>query len=277
MKLKDHQPPNVQAPRPAPTGFPNKSFLALLYSSKGTGKTNTLVNILDEYNKHKFFQKVYLFSPTAKSDPKYQILENGNYQFKVFNNYSNEDFKEVVEEITADLKAWKEYERLKKLYDKARRAKKPELFNDDELLDLFMINWKDPEPPFEKEPYSLIIFDDLASNPELMKSGKSVANAFMLLHRHKLTSVIYSVQIFRNAVPRMVRNNLDWLVLGANKSKEVMTEVAEEFSSYASKDEFVDMWERATQEPYNYFCINLMTQPRFSRNFDEPIPEKKVA
>lgn len=278
MRLKDYQPKHVQAPRPAPEGFPNKSFLGLLYSSKGTGKTNTLVNIVKEYDKHRFFQKVYLFSPTAKSDPKYQLLEEGNYDLKIYNNYTNEDFKEVVEEITSDLKAWRDYERLKKLYEKAKRAKKPELFSDEELLDLYMIDWKDPEPPFEKEPFSLIIFDDLASNKDLMSNGKSLANSFMLLHRHKLTSVIFSVQIYKNAVPKMVRNNLDWLVLGANKSTETMRSVAEELTSYATENELIDMWERATAEPFNYFCINLMIKEhRFTKNFDEKIEPREAS
>lgn len=278
MRLVDYQPKHVQAPRPAPEGFPNKSFLGLLYSSKGTGKTNTLVNIVKQYDKYKFFQKVYLFSPTAKSDPKYQLLEEGSYDLKIYNNYTNDDFREVLEEITADLKAWRDYERLKKLYEKAKRAKKPELFSDEELLDLYMIDWSDPEPPFEKEPFSLIIFDDLASNKDLMSNGKSLANSFMLLHRHKLTSVIFSVQIYKNAVPKMVRNNLDWLVLGANKSTETMRSVAEELTSYATEDDIIDMWSRATEEPYNYFCINLMLKDyRFTKNFDEKIEPRPTS
>lgn len=272
MRIKDYQPPNVQAPREAPVGFPNKSFLGLAYSSKGTGKTNVLVNIVKEYDKYNFFQKVYLFSPSAKNDPKYQFLEEGNYNITIYPTYTNEIFKEVVDEIINDLNTWKEYVRLKKLYEKSKKMKKPELFDDEELLDLFRIDWSEPEPPFEREPYSLIIFDDLASNKELMTSGKSLANSFMLLHRHKLTSVIYSVQQYRNAVPKMVRNNLDWWILGKSKSVENMESVADELTSYASSKDIIRMWEKATEEPFNYFCVNLMIpQYRFTKNFDESI------
>lgn len=272
MKLKNYQPPNIQAPRDAPEGFPNKSFLGLLYSSKGTGKTNTLINIINEYDKKRFFQKIYLFSPTVKNDPKYQLLEDGNYQLFVYPNFSNETLKEVIDHITSDINEWKEYQRLKKLVEKAKKAKRPDLFEDEDVLDLFMLDWKDPEPPFDREPYSLIVFDDLASNKELMSQGKSLANSFMLLHRHKLTSVIYSVQQYRNAVPKMVRNNLDWWVLGGSKNEKDMESVAEELTSYASTKDIADMWARATAEPFNYFCVNLMVpEYRFTKNFDEPI------
>lgn len=271
MKLKNHQPPGVQAPREVSNpGFPDKSFLGLLYSSKGTGKTNTLINIVKEYDKTRFFQKVYLFSPSVHNDPKYDLLRGGSYELRVYPEYSDEILREVIEEIREDIRRWREWLRLEKLYKKSQRALSPDMFNDDELLDLFLLNWEQPKQPFDREPYSLVVFDDLASNKELMKQGKSVMSSFALLHRHVLTSILFSVQLFKNAVPRMIRNNLDWYVLGANKSRAVMREVAEELNSYASEDELITMWEKATEEPFSYFTINLMKPAyRFRRNFDE--------
>jgi len=37
------------------------------------------------------------------------------------------------------------------------------------------------------------------------------------------------------------------------------------------------MWDVSTEEPYNWFCVNMMLgrEKMFSKNFDEPIPIKK--
>ena len=273
MKIKNLQPPNVQTAREVSNqAFPDKPFLALLYSSKGTGKTNTLVNIVKEYDKTRFFQKVYLFSPSIHSDPKYSLLNDGNYEIRTYPEYSDEKLREVIDEIRYDIQRWKDWERLQKLYEKSKKAKNESIFTDDELLDLFMLNWTEPEKPFDKLPFSLIIFDDLASNKELMKQGKSLMSSFALLHRHQYTSLMFSTQLFRNALPRMIRNNLDWLVLGPNKSEKVMLEVAEELNSYVSEKELVRLWSKATEDPYNYFTVNLMKPEfRFKKNFDESI------
>lgn len=275
MKLENLQPKNVQAPRPAPEGFCDKPHLALLYSSKGTGKTNTLVNMAKAYDRHRFFQKVILFSPTYRSDPKYEFLKEGSYEFQQYDNYTNEVFKEVLDDVYHDLHEWREYERLKALYEKSKRIRDVQNLTDEEALELFMMDWREPDKPrFDKEPYTLLIFDDQASNKQLMSNGKSLANSFFLLHRHARVSCWFASQIYKNAVPKMIRNNLDWWIMGPSKSEETMASVAEELDSYASKKEIVDMWARATSEPYHYFTVNLQVPAakRFTQNFDQPIP-----
>lgn len=272
MKLKNYQAKSNE--REVPEGFPNKPFLGLIYASKGLGKTNLLINMVHQFDKFKTYQKVYLFSPSVQNDPKYQFLNDGKYDLKIYPNYSDEIMREVIEEINEDLNEWREYQRLKKLYEKSKRADKQDLFNDEELLDLFMIDWEEPQPPkYDQEPWSLIIFDDLASNAQLMKQGKSLMNSFALLHRHRNTSMCYAVQLYRNAVPKMIRNNLDWWILGKSKSEENMKSVADELTSYVSAKDIIDKWETATNEPYSFFCVNLMTKPelRFTRNFNEPV------
>lgn len=273
MRLKDYQPKDVQAPREAPTGFPNKPFISIQYSSKGTGKTTTLLNMIKEYDKHRFFQKIYLFSPSYDGDPKYKVLDGVHYQLHVYRTYTNDLFKEVIDEIRNDLHEWREYLRMKKVYEKAQRVRNHELLTDEEALDMYMCDWKPPVAPFEREPYSLVVFDDLASNKELMSQGKSLANSVALLSRHLLLSMAYVVQQYKNAVPKMVRLNCDWFILGRSKSLENMKSVSEELTSYASLQELVSMWEKATEQPYSYFTVNLMAPPalRFTRNFDEPV------
>ena len=94
-----------------------------------------------------------------------------------------------------------------------------------------------------------------------------------------LTSIIFSVQVYKGGVPRGLRTNIDWWVLGKNKSIATMKDVAEDLTSYATEDQVVRMWEEATSEPFSWFCINLMVPKyRFTKNFDEVVtPNPKVS
>lgn len=273
MRIENFQPKGVQTPRSVDGNIPANHFIGVLYSSKGTGKTNMTINLVKQYDKTHHFQKVYLFSPSYDSDPKYEHLKDGSYELHVYHDFTNDLFERVVDEIKRDLEIWREYERTKKLWDKAQRAKSLKKFTEEELFELYNIGWEEPIAPFEAEPWSLIIYDDLASNPYLMKQGRCPANQFALRTRHFRTSILYAVQQYRGCVPTMIRKNLDLWVLAPSKSDKDMSAVAEELTSYASERELMDMWSRATAEPYNYFVVNLMSKPdlRFTKNFDEPL------
>jgi hypothetical protein len=163
---------------------------------------------------------------------------------------------------------------MKKLVDKFKKSKKqPEdIFTDDELLELYLNDFELPEPKYKEIPYSLIIVDDCAANPDLLKS-KGIFTHFMLKARHHYTSCVLGLQLWKNGLSRGLRGNLEWLVLAANKSRKVQEDVFEDFSSYAGKEEFIAKWDKATQEPYSWFCVNLSApkELRFTKNFDQPI------
>jgi hypothetical protein len=273
MRIQNFQPKGVQASRETLHNLPNNHFVSIIYSSKGTGKTNLLINMVKDYDKTKFFQKVYLFSPSYGADPKYHHLNDGSYELKIYNDFSNDLFQEVMDEIQADLDEWNHYQYRLKLYDKLQKARSLKQFTQEDLFELDQMEYEKPTPPFPREPFSLIVFDDLASNQQLMKQGKSIVNSVLLRCRHYRTSFIYVVQQYRNAVPKMVRANSDLWILAKSKSQKDMEAVAEELTSYASLNDIVSMWDKATEGDYNYFVINLMAPAnlKFTRNFDEPI------
>lgn len=276
MRLLNFQPKGVQAPREVVGNLPNNHFIGLIYASKGMGKTNLLLNMVKQYDHTKFFQRVFLFSPSYESDPKYQVLNDGSYELQVYNDFNNDIFQDVIDDIKEGLEEWKQYQIRKKLYEKFQKAKDLGKFTEEELFELYDMDYEPPTCRFQKEPFSLIIYDDLASNAQLMKQGKSIANQFALRTRHFRTSIIYVVQQYKNAVPKMIRNNTDLWVLAKSKSDKDMMAVAEELSSYLSPKEVISLWEKSTSEPYSYFVVNLMASPdkRFTTNFDEPILAK---
>jgi len=272
MKLENYQPKGVQEPRDVPDGFPNKNFIALVLGSKGAGKTNMICNIVKGFQSKKFFDKIYLFTPT--DDPKYAVLDKMADEVKRYEFYSDVDFKDVVSDIKTDLEEFKEYKRLSDLLKRFEKSTKPPelVFDDDELLDLYNMDFKLPDAKYDHYPHSLVILDDQAGNRDLFKS-KSRFTSFAIRTRHMYTSIIYGIQLYKKGVPRGLRNNLDWWVLASNKSKAVQEDVAEDLSSYISKSEFIEKWDAATMEPFSWFCVNLMADAkyRFTKNIDEQV------
>jgi hypothetical protein len=272
----NYQPKNHNVHREPPDGLPGKPFLGVVYGSRGSGKTNAVLNLVFHYDKAKFFDKIYFFSPTFKNDPKYQLLEErkAHYELHVFPTYTNEIFADVVKEIREDMEEYKKDLRLLKTWEKFQRAKSLTQLTEDEILDLYELDFQKPVPRFERPPTSLLVFDDLVGNKDLYRSdSKGTINSFVILHRHLLTSVLFVCQIWKNAVPRQIRNNLSLFMLFGNKSEAIKKEVAEEVSSYVKPEEFMALWDKACEPPHSFFKIDLdgKKEERFTRNFGEAI------
>lgn len=260
-------------PRRVPEGMPALHFLGLVVGSRGSGKTNAVLNLCKLYNQTGTFDKIYLFSPTFHNDPKYGYFMSLAKRVRVFTEYTNEIFKSVVEEIKADIDEYKRYEAAKKAYELFLRWERPIAeFPPDLLLELSMNDFQPPQSEWDAMPTSLIIFDDLVGNKELYTSNpKGVMPSFAILHRHLLTSMLFLSQVYKGGLPRQLRNNLSLLMLFSNKSPEMMKEVSLEMASHIKPEQFVELWERATQQRHDFLMVDFDTKKdkyRFRQNFD---------
>jgi hypothetical protein len=283
LPVVNYQPKNHNVHRDPPEGLPAKPFLGICYGSRGSGKTNAVLNLIFHYDRVKFFDKIYFFSPTFRNDPKYQLLEEEgaegerkrkHYDLHVYQTYTNEIFADVLKEIREDMEEYKRCEKLKKTYEKFKKAKRLDQLTEDEILDLYELDFQPPECRFERPPTSLLIFDDLVGNRDLYRAdSKGTINSFVILHRHLLCSVLFVSQIWKNAVPRQIRNNLSLFMLFGNKSEAIKREVAEEVSSYIKPEEFMALWDKACEPPHSFFKIDLdgKKEDRFTRNFGDKI------
>lgn len=268
-------------PRQIPEGMPRLHFLMGIIGSRGAGKTTALINMIKMYDHTKSFDKIYFFSPTFHNDPKYKLLETDkhNYKLEVFGNYSDDVFKDVLQEIRDDIDEYKQYERKLKLYQKFMKVKSIDSLTPEELLDLELDDFEEPTTEFKHGmPTSLIVLDDLVGNTDLYKANaKGVFNNFVILHRHLLTSVIFLCQVYQNGIPRQIRNNLSCLLLFRNKNDAMKKQIAEEASSFVTVDHFLQMWDYSCVEPWDFFMIDFDTkdkQYRFRKNFNELVELK---
>lgn len=93
--------------RAAPLNLPRLHFLAAIVGSCGSGKTTALVRLLNAYLRAHSFDKLVLFSPTLRADPKCQALIKSAERHRVLvdthESFDDGLFEGVVDKINADI------------------------------------------------------------------------------------------------------------------------------------------------------------------------------
>lgn len=151
--------------------FPKSNFLYLIVGAVGSGKTSLGLGLLkikkEDGGFRKAFNKIYVVSPTAKYDDKWDKLiqevdDEGNY------------YTECTDETIGDI------------------IDKLEEYNEE---------WKDTHDAKDK-PSSLVIIDDCVDS--FSKRQKNKLNKLILTLRHLKTSVWIMSQKL-NAIPQLIR------------------------------------------------------------------------
>jgi AAA+ ATPase superfamily predicted ATPase len=170
LKALDHQ---VDLGKGKP--FPNSNFLYLIIGGVGSGKTSLALNLLkidrDKGGFRKAYNRIYVVSPTAKYDDKWDRLihevdEEGNY----YNECSDETIEDIMDKLEAFNEEWKMEEETRK----KKRGK----------------------------PSSVVIIDDCVD--AFNRRQKNKLNKLVLTLRHLKTSVWIMSQKL-NAVPQLIR------------------------------------------------------------------------
>lgn len=148
--------------------FPKSAFTWAISGGKGSGKSTLLLNALENEFRG-YFDKIWLISPTAARDPKFdRLLKEIKDQHIV--EFSDDMIKAIMDDCQSEI-------------DEAKKD-------------------KDPLPNF------LIIFDDcLADLPPRQMKGSQL-NRLITVHRHIRATVIILTQKY-NALNTLLRSNLD--------------------------------------------------------------------
>lgn len=116
-----------------------------------------------------------------------------------------------------------------------------------------------------KEQQTLIVMDDLVGE----KNQKPMEQYF-LRARKKNASLVYITQSYY-AVPKMIRNNMTYLIIKQISSMKNLTMIAREFDLGLSKETLTDMYKDATKEKQNFLLMDLESPPdeRFRKSFND--------
>lgn len=269
---------NYALPRPSPDNLPRLHFLAAIVGSRGSGKTTALVRMLKTYFRVHSFDKLILFCPTLRADPKYKALVESAKRHKLVVDthevFDDALFEGVVNKINADIEEEKDERAYAEVYHRCVVNEGP--CSADDLALLEKSDYEEPPKPKWKRgtPTTVLIFDDLVGNRDLYRSdAKGPVASFAIRHRHHHTSMIFLTQTYHNGIPRQLRSNLSLLILFANKNDALRKQIAAEFSSFVPLQRFLDMWDTATSTAAHHFfmCDFDASDPRlrFRKNFDQ--------
>lgn len=116
-----------------------------------------------------------------------------------------------------------------------------------------------------KEEQTLIVMDDLVGE----KNQKPMEQYF-LRARKKNASLVYITQSYY-AVPKMIRNNMTYLIIKQISSMKNLTMIGREFDVGVSKETLTNMYKDATKEKQNFLLMDLegSHDERFRKGFND--------
>jgi len=128
----------------------------------------------------------------------------------------------------------------------------------------------------DKTQNNLIVLDDLVN--ESAKAQRPIADYFIRA-RKKNASIIYISQSFY-AVPKLIRDNISYLIIKQVSSMKNLTMICRECSLGIDKKQLKKIYDDATQSKQDFLLIDLEGEKdeRFRKNLDEifVIPEEKI-
>jgi ABC-type dipeptide/oligopeptide/nickel transport system ATPase component len=128
----------------------------------------------------------------------------------------------------------------------------------------------------DKEQNNLIVLDDLVNEPS--KQQRPVCDYFIRA-RKKNCSIIYISQSFY-AVPKLIRDNISYLIIKQVSSMKNLTMICRECSLGIEKKQLKKIYDDATASKQDFLLIDLEgdKDERFRKNFDEiyVLDEEKI-
>lgn len=233
--------------------FPNVYANIFLVARKKSGKTSVINKIVKScIGKDSV---VHIFASTIHKDPSLlhivEYLEKKGKEVDTYNSVK-EDKVDNLANILKDLQVEAEHEELMK---KKKKEKKSKLFN-----------FGDEEEEKEKKPKKhcpkhIFIFDDIGNELKL----PSIAQ-LLKTNRHLKSKVIISSQ-YLNDLSVQGRKNIDYWLLFKGHTLEKLETIYKDADLSIPFEDFVEMYETATEKQYNFFYIDCRDD-EFRINFN---------
>lgn len=119
----------------------------------------------------------------------------------------------------------------------------------------------------DKTQNNLVVLDDLVNEPA--KQQRPICD-FAIRCRKKNCSLIYISQSYY-AVPKLIRDNINYLIIKQVSSMKNLTMICRECSLGIDKKQLKKIYDDATQSKQDFLLIDLEgdKDERFRKNFDE--------
>ena len=262
---------------------PKNYFLSIFCGSRGSGKSYLFTKLLKTLEEKKVYlndkvvpQRIILISSTAHSDSNkiFKTLKNLDWDNDVIEDYNDDLLFMKMDELKNDLDHSKDYKLYKEAWKNFIQCKDIEELNDDEIKLLYSYDFI-PFKEFPKPKYPdgflihWIIDDMLGTN--IFKNGRSAFTNLCIRNRHIIPgNIIIAIQSIMN-VPKTIRLNANLLALFKFSDYEtILEDVYPLFSAFVKEQQFKELYEYATDKPFNALVIDATHgKPIFKKNFDK--------
>jgi hypothetical protein len=123
-------------------------------------------------------------------------------------------------------------------------------------------------------PAPLLIIDDMSHSPLYTPSQKNGFINLCLRHRHLFQvglSIFMLVQTFKTGIPKCLRQNIQQFFLWPTHDMSQLESMYDEFANLCTKEDFLDMFKRATRNAHDFMAIDMNARDpllRFRKCFD---------
>lgn len=221
---------------PCPFGepFPDLPTSFLLCAPTASGKTMIILNLLLRYYQD-MFARLWIFSPSIKLDPQYAPLR------KMLEKMSDQQKEPLMFEDLEQKVLGKLLDEQRTITEECRKRK-------------------------IKPPQVCVILDDLADRGDILTKRQGGDKGSWLISlatrgRHIGVTWIISSQVL-NLVGSVIRKNCRCMCVWRLRNHKEMETLCEELSGVYSKDEIVELYKYATQEPYSFLFVRLDAKTR---------------
>ena len=242
--------------------LPKHPFSMLLCGSKASGKSTTLINLIEK-GLNNTFNRIILISPTHAYDDKLQHLINSPVQKPNWALYKKMNTQFLWDKT--------------KKYDKDEFDKKYSYIDTNDIhnhLNLDILDDLIEDQDYIIKTYGknisdkvLLILDD-AIQSDIIKSRKFLHTN--LISRHLNISIIFVTQAYY-LLPKSLRLNTTTLCLFKIPNEKELKNIQEEWNIGIPKEKFFAEYERLTNIPFNFVVLNCQNQIgyRFQNAFKE--------
>jgi len=226
---------------------PKLPIRAMICAPSGSGKTVLLASMcLDIYRG--CFNRIFVFSPSCDIDQTWEEVRK-YIDHELMPKTQKDEHKEQT--------FFSEYDPAALQHIMNTQFKIVKYQKDQGITKLFQI---------------LIIIDDFADSPEFTRSS-TLLHQLYIRGRHSAISTITSTQVYKQVSP-LIRKNISHIFVFRLRNQADLEGIIEEMSAVYDKKILYQIYKTATDTPFSFLYINLMTQDKsemFFKNFEEKI------
>lgn len=266
--VKIPTPPGSDHPPPPNELLPVHEFTMGLIAPKGKGKTTTIINLLEFYGG--YFHKIFVLSPTVKSDVKWEyakqlkvLAENTALKKWLINMANPPSVNSPIQPAPIDRRFAEILDEMSVFQEEIPencffhgnevvKAVREMLDRNKEVVDLLHAHG---QLKTMADRILLICDDQVGSDLFIGKLKKYFVGA-NTRHRHHSASIIMVSQGYKE-IPKTIRTGWTCLLIYKIGNMKELEVIYEEFPMDLKWDDWIDLYNAATEEKHDFLFIDM--------------------